>query len=206
MIRAALLALALLASETVVVAQPPQVLSNPGFTSWPHGPSVRGSFGPGNETAGGWISKWGHEPASSAVVSRTAFGARYAMRPAAISWPGHGDNGETFYLRQTVGPLRSHLGHTYHAVVDARANGVVKYGFYINARWNHTNRIYIVNTVNGPRMSNARAQYEVTFRMPTGAGIDWPLAPSQGIEFAFLMTVQHPATVDFHAIRLYQTK
>jgi len=176
-----------------------QLFSNPTFTSWPHGPVVAGSYGPGTETAQGWISKWNKSPVSSAVVSRLnpTGGLHYALYPA----PGVM---ETFYLRQTYHDLAGSLGKRFKAVVAARAlSPHVRGGFYINARWNNDQRLPIINTDQQLKLWKGQLlTWTAIFRMPTDAGINWPVTDSSGVEFAFLVDTARVAQVNVRSITL----
>lgn len=174
--------------------------ANASFSVWPHGSPINGSFGAGNETAQSWISKWDHSARSALVASkRPGGGLRYTLHPdPAINWATMPDHGETFYLRQTYPQLKASLGKKFHvAFVVGVISGNPRGGFYLNARWNNTDRLLILNTVGGiPLVAGAPQAYATDFVMPSGAGIDWQVSGSAGIEFTFLFTCTVPSVVD----------
>lgn len=179
-----------------------QLYHNATFTLWSKGTSVRGSYGGGTETADGWTTKWNQNAASAVTASKVgpAGGIRYTMTPAVVDWSAGENFGETYYLRQTYHSLKASLGHRFRVTygVAARMAGV-RGGFYVNAWWNHAQRLPILNTVTIYALPVGECQdYSVEFTMPAGPPDPaWKLDDSQGVEATFLLTTDHPAVVDF---------
>lgn len=180
------LAVAIILFTVSLPSKAENLFINPTFAVWPHGSPRSGSYGSGTETAVAWISKWNASPASRLTAVKLPTGIQYAMRPASGVF-------ETYYLRQTYGQLRQSLGKRFKATIIAKSlSPNVWYQFYINARWNNTNRIHIVTT-DRILLSRSRKTYTIIFRMPSGAGVNWPVTDSAGVEFAFLFDTNHPA-------------
>lgn len=188
-------------SSTFAVAGGPPLTLNSHFRVWQRGTSRTASSGGGVMTADRWICKF-TDASSSATVARIN-----EFTGGALVTFTNSITAETYYIRQYVPGVMNFSNKTFTVVVDVEtAETTLQYDFYINAEWNTSDRVNIVDTT-AASLSNTRQIIRHTFTVSDLTGYGYTPTIDNGLDVAFRVittTAMTSKTFKVHSISLFE--
>lgn len=188
-------------SSTFAVAGGPPLTLNSHFRVWQRGTSRTASSGGGVMTADRWICKF-TDASSSATVARIN-----EFTGGALVTFTNSITEETYYIRQYVPGVMNFSNKTFTVVVDVEtAETTLQYDFYINAEWNTSDRVNIVDTT-AASLSNTRQIIRHTFTVSDLTGYGYTPTIDNGLDVAFRVittTAMTSKTFKVHSISLFE--
>lgn len=174
---------------------------NSTFRVWQRGTSISASSGGGAMTADRWICKF-TDAGTSATVSRI----NQFIGGALVTFT-NSITTETYYIRQYVPGVMNFSQKTFTVVVDIETpETTLQYDFYINAEWNATDRVNIVDT-DSVALSNTRQIVRLTFTVPDLSGYSFTPTIDNGLDLTFRVnttTAMTSKTFKIHSISLFE--